>query len=91
MPATIYRPSIVVGDSITGATQKYDGPYFAMQWLLRHQAEDGGWLERDFTGTGFPRVFYLRYHGYAAIFPLWALARLRNLRRGNSGRVAFGL
>ena len=35
MPATIYRPSIVVGDSLTGATQKYDGPYFAMQWLLR--------------------------------------------------------
>jgi thioester reductase-like protein len=32
---TIYRPSIVVGDSLTGATQKYDGPYFAMQWLLR--------------------------------------------------------
>nr|WP_309139500.1 squalene--hopene cyclase [Siccirubricoccus sp. G192] len=61
------------------------------QWLLRHQAEDGGWLERDFTGTGFPRVFYLRYHGYAAIFPLWALARLRNLRRGNSRRVGFGL
>ncbi|NUR78523.1 MAG: SDR family oxidoreductase [Thermoleophilia bacterium] len=35
LPATVYRPSIVVGDSITGATQKYDGPYFAMQWLLR--------------------------------------------------------
>ena len=36
-PATIYRPSIVVGDSVTGATQKYDGPYFAMQWLLRQK------------------------------------------------------
>ena len=35
MPATIYRPSIVVGDSRTGETQKYDGPYFIMQWLLR--------------------------------------------------------
>ncbi len=35
LPATIYRPSIVVGDSVTGATQKYDGPYFVMQWLLR--------------------------------------------------------
>lgn len=35
LPATIYRPAIVVGDSTTGATQKYDGPYFAMQWLLR--------------------------------------------------------
>ena len=35
LPATIYRPSIVVGDSITGETQKYDGPYFAIRWLLR--------------------------------------------------------
>lgn len=35
MPATIYRPSIVVGDSRTGETQKFDGPYFIMQWLLR--------------------------------------------------------
>jgi thioester reductase-like protein len=33
--ATIYRPAIVVGDSRTGETQKYDGPYFIMQWLLR--------------------------------------------------------
>ncbi len=35
MPATIYRPSIVVGFSRTGETQKFDGPYFIMQWLLR--------------------------------------------------------
>jgi squalene-hopene/tetraprenyl-beta-curcumene cyclase len=61
------------------------------QWLLRHQAQDGGWEEEDYTGTGFPRVFYLRYHGYARIFPLWALARLRNLRRGNSRVVPHGL
>jgi len=38
MPATIYRPSIVVGDSRSGATQKFDGPYFVMQWLLRQPA-----------------------------------------------------
>jgi thioester reductase-like protein len=35
IPATIYRPSVVVGDSVTGATQKFDGPYFVMQWLMR--------------------------------------------------------
>ena len=35
LPATIYRPAIVVGDSRTGATQKYDGPYFIIRWLLR--------------------------------------------------------
>lgn len=38
LPCTIYRPAIVVGDSNTGATQKYDGPYFVMQWLLRQPA-----------------------------------------------------
>ncbi|HXZ73042.1 MAG TPA: SDR family oxidoreductase, partial [Streptosporangiaceae bacterium] len=35
LPATIYRPSIVVGDSRTGETQKFDGPYFILQWMLR--------------------------------------------------------
>jgi thioester reductase-like protein len=36
LPATIYRPAIVVGDSATGATQKYDGPYYIVRWLLRN-------------------------------------------------------
>lgn len=35
LPATVYRPAIVVGDSRTGETQKYDGPYFAIRWLLK--------------------------------------------------------
>jgi thioester reductase-like protein len=35
MPTTVYRPAIVVGDSRTGDTQKFDGPYFLLQWLLR--------------------------------------------------------
>ena len=35
MPVTVYRPSVVVGDSATGETQKYDGPYYVIQWLLR--------------------------------------------------------
>ncbi|HKO56154.1 MAG TPA: SDR family oxidoreductase [Thermoanaerobaculia bacterium] len=35
LPATVYRPAVVVGDSTTGATQKFDGPYFVIQWLLR--------------------------------------------------------
>ena len=60
-------------------------------WLLARQEADGSWPEDDYTGTGFPRVFYLRYHGYARLFPLWALARLRNLRRSNSRHVSHGL
>jgi squalene-hopene/tetraprenyl-beta-curcumene cyclase len=40
--------------------------------------------------VGFPRVFYLRYHGYRLFFPLFALARYRALRRGNARHVAWG-
>jgi squalene-hopene/tetraprenyl-beta-curcumene cyclase len=60
-------------------------------WLLDRQAPDGVWPEPGYTGGGFPRVFYLRYHGYSKIFPLWALARYRNLTRANSGKVAWGM
>jgi squalene-hopene/tetraprenyl-beta-curcumene cyclase len=49
-----------------------------VDYLLRCQGADGFWREPQFTATGFPRVFYLRYHGYAKFFPLWALARYRN-------------
>ncbi len=60
-------------------------------WLRQHQDETGLWRQDAYTGGGFPRVFYLRYHGYPAYFPLWALARYRNLRRTNSRRVTFGM
>ncbi len=46
-----------------------------IEYLLRQQRDDGGWAEPEFTGTGFPRVFYLRYHLYPLYFPLLALAR----------------
>ena len=60
-------------------------------WLAANQDAEGVWPEDTYTGGGFPRVFYLRYHGYSKIFPLWALARYRNLTRGNTGAVAFGM
>ncbi len=62
-----------------------------MAYLAAAQEADGFWAEPFHTATGFPRVFYLRYHGYAKFFPLWALARYRNLRRGNSRAVPFGM
>ncbi|MGI9481229.1 MAG: squalene--hopene cyclase [Hyphomicrobiales bacterium] len=59
---------------------------------IMEQPRDGArWDEPWFTAVGFPRVFYLRYHGYAAYFPTWALARYRNLKRGNSGDVNWGM
>jgi len=60
-------------------------------WLLHNQDETGLWPQEAYTGGGFPRVFYLRYHGYPKFFPLWALARYRNLRRGNHTRPAQGM
>jgi len=50
-----------------------------IDYLLERQDGQGGWDETLFTGTGFPRVFYLRYHGYSQIFPLWALGVYRRL------------
>jgi squalene-hopene/tetraprenyl-beta-curcumene cyclase len=61
----------------------------AVAWLLAHQNEDGTWDEDEFTGTGFPRVFYLKYHLYRNSFPLYALARYDNLRKGT--RVFTGV
>jgi squalene-hopene/tetraprenyl-beta-curcumene cyclase len=62
-----------------------------IKYLIATQAEDGFWNEPRFTATGFPRVFYLRYHGYSKFFPLWAMARYRNLKTGNTRRVQFGM
>ena len=59
-------------------------------WLAGQQRADGEWDEAPYTAVGFPRVFYLRYDGYRLFFPLLAMARFRNLQRGNSRRVAFG-
>jgi squalene-hopene/tetraprenyl-beta-curcumene cyclase len=54
----------------------------AVAWLVANQNPDGTWDESEFTGTGFPCVFYLKYHLYRNSFPLYALARYDNLRKG---------
>jgi len=46
-----------------------------VDWLVARQEADGTWKQREFTGTGFPKVFYLKYHWYPIYFPLIALAR----------------
>jgi squalene-hopene/tetraprenyl-beta-curcumene cyclase len=50
----------------------------AVSYLVDQQNADGSWSEDEFTGTGFPCVFYLKYHLYRNSFPLYALARFRN-------------
>ena len=75
------------------AAGQVDHPAVArgVNYLKATQEEDGLWSQAHYTGGGFPRVFYLNYHGYPKFFPLWALARYRNLKAGNSRRVEFGL
>ena len=49
-----------------------------IDFILREQQADGVWDDKCFTAPGFPKVFFLKYHGYDKFFPLWALARYRN-------------
>jgi squalene-hopene/tetraprenyl-beta-curcumene cyclase len=62
-----------------------------VRYLKDTQAQNALWDEARYTATGFPRVFYLRYHGYSKFFPLWALARYRNLRSTNSKLLGVGM
>ncbi|MCR9254642.1 MAG: squalene--hopene cyclase [Alphaproteobacteria bacterium] len=62
-------------------------------WLANAPREADGprWEESHWTGTGFPKVFYLKYHGYAAFFPLWAMSRYENLIASNDREVPWGI
>ena len=60
-------------------------------YLMDAPREGGKWDEEYFNAVGFPRVFYLRYHGYSAYFPLWTLARYVNLSRGNERTPKYGI
>jgi len=62
-----------------------------VDYLLAADRQGGKWREEYFNAVGFPRVFYLRYHGYSAYFPLWTLARYRNLKSGNAKFPPFGI
>ena len=62
-------------------------------WRSTGRPATGGalWSQGHFSGGGFPGGFDLRDHGYPKFFPLWAVARYRNLKAGNSRHVAHGL
>lgn len=62
-----------------------------IEYLLRADRTGAKWDEAEYTAVGFPRVFYLRYHGYSAYFPLWALARYRSLKDNNHPRPQYGM
>ncbi|MBI3517592.1 MAG: squalene--hopene cyclase [Proteobacteria bacterium] len=60
-------------------------------YLTATQRKDGEWQEEHYTAVGFPRVFYLRYHGYRSVFPIWSLARFRSLKQRNATAVLHGI
>jgi squalene-hopene/tetraprenyl-beta-curcumene cyclase len=62
-----------------------------IDYLLAKQQYDGSWKDDHWTATGFPKVFYLRYHLYATVFPLRALARYtREAGAGQKSRIEHG-
>jgi squalene-hopene/tetraprenyl-beta-curcumene cyclase len=67
---------LAVGRAQTPAVER------GVQWLIDHQRPDGSWEDAYWNGTGFPRVFMLKYHLYAASFPLWALGVYRRALDG---------
>ena len=57
-----------------------------IEYLIGTQDDDGSWTEAPFTGTGFPKVFYLKYHLYSVYFPLMAIGRyLRRIQDSGFG------
>jgi squalene-hopene/tetraprenyl-beta-curcumene cyclase len=70
---------IAAGEADSPAVQR------GVEFLLERQTDAGTWEEEEFTGTGFPRVFYLRYHLYRHYFPLMALGRYWNCRQAQRG------
>jgi squalene-hopene/tetraprenyl-beta-curcumene cyclase len=73
---------IAAGDTRSGSLDR------GIAFLLKHQRKDGSWWERYYTGTGFPKVFYLKYHMYAEYFPLLALASYRKLMTNNANALS---
>jgi squalene-hopene/tetraprenyl-beta-curcumene cyclase len=78
--------------ALTAAGQgQSDSARRAAAWLSEAQQADGLWRDAIYTGTGFPRMFYLQYHGYQAYFPLLALARWRNVNVSGERTVKYAV
>ncbi len=77
--STPYQTAWALLGLIAAGEREHPAVRRGIEWLIEHQAQ-GLWSHPSFTAPGFPRVFYLKYHGYSAFFPLWALAAYRQGR-----------
>jgi squalene-hopene/tetraprenyl-beta-curcumene cyclase len=80
-PSTAFQSAWALLGLLAAGEVRSDAARRGAEFLIRAQQADGLWRDSSFTAPGFPRVFYLRYHGYSAYFPLWALAAYRTLTR----------
>jgi squalene-hopene/tetraprenyl-beta-curcumene cyclase len=80
-PSTPYQSAWALLGLLSAGEAASEAVRHGADYLMRTRAMGGLWSDRSFTAPGFPRVFYLRYHGYSAYFPLWALAAYRTLTR----------
>ncbi len=76
---------MAVGEAENPAVKK------GVEFLVKAERDGNKWKEPWYTAVGFPRVFYLRYDGYSRYFPIWALARYRNLAASNTKNVRYGM
>ncbi|WP_244641926.1 squalene--hopene cyclase [Chelatococcus reniformis] len=90
-PSTASQTAWALLGLMAAGAAEHESVARGVAYLAATQGDDGFWDEPFHTATGFPRVFYLRYHGYAKFFPLWAMARYRNLRRANSLTPTYGM
>lgn len=81
-PSTPSQTAWAVLGLLAGGDTTSNSVHKGVEWLVEHQRADGGWDEDFSTGTGFPRVFYLKYHLYRHCFPVLALAAYRKARKG---------
>jgi len=79
-PVTASQTAWAVMGLIAAGLGEHPATVRGIRFLLQRQNAEGTWDETEFTGTGFPRVFYLRYHYYPIYFPLMALARWASIQ-----------
>jgi len=86
-PATASQTAWAVLGLLAAGLGDHEAAARGIRYLLTRQLDDGTWEEPEFTGTGFPRVFYLRYHLYRIYFPLLALSRWAAVVAGHGNVV----